>query len=667
MQEENARAGTQSGGRFIDTLIAQWMSRTGSNIPLQQTEEVAESSNTQNVDNNKQQALQNHERVIQSLKRKLKESQEAEASLSASLEMEARNREEIQTKLNATWVDIENITEYINYIRESLASFQQQRTSLASIYDNVILKQQETIQKMQLNDSKSKDLENHVAQLKNNSLLQEERLQEAIAEQNKLRKQLETSENELQLQRNELANAHAAEKLTLVKEQQRLLLEYENVQSRLQMVEKEKCDIAKSAAQLENKLLLQEEKMQEALMEQNKLKKQAESVERELHSQKNELTRAYAEEKKMLIEKQQRLQLESENLQSRLNTLEQDKNNITEIIEQKDALISKLEDEVSMYKNQIDTITARYNETSTKCEALTERQHTREEELVTKTERIQNLEAMLSAVKQREADLVNDVNRIEEILTNKRDYTKNLENKLSNVQRDLQFAQMQNTAMKENLERINSTNEFTTTELQQKLKALQREKEEIIKRESTKTKNAETLYENTRTKHTEEISTLKNNFKELYETRLVELQKTIEYQNEVINGIKKENNALNKSLTETRADNTSLRNHYEFIINRNEDLQEKLKKATEMTQIKSIDDRKPTSVSTKYNDSTSVSLNDNNEDKPTSQTLDSMRPSMNKHNQNEQEAEVTSVTSKKFFKFRSVQPQPRTYAKRRRD
>jgi len=38
-----------------------------------------------------------------------------------------------------------------------------------------------------------------------------------MAEQNKLRKQLENSEYELQLQKNELANAHAEEKLTLVK------------------------------------------------------------------------------------------------------------------------------------------------------------------------------------------------------------------------------------------------------------------------------------------------------------------------------------------------------------------------------------------------------------------------------------------------------------------
>lgn len=42
--------------------------------------------------------------------------------------------------------------------------------------------------------------------------------------------------------------------------------------------------------------------MQEALMEQNKLKKQTENAEREFHSQKNKLTSAYTEEKKMLIE-----------------------------------------------------------------------------------------------------------------------------------------------------------------------------------------------------------------------------------------------------------------------------------------------------------------------------------------------------------------------------
>jgi len=39
-----------------------------------------------------------------------------------------------------------------------------------------------------------------------------------------------------------------------------LVLENENLKSRLQTIEKEKCDIAKLAEQLENKLMLQEEK-----------------------------------------------------------------------------------------------------------------------------------------------------------------------------------------------------------------------------------------------------------------------------------------------------------------------------------------------------------------------------------------------------------------------
>lgn len=111
--------------------------------------------------------------------------------------------------------------------------------------------------------------------------------------------------------------------------------------------------------------------------------------------------------------------------------------------------------------------------------------------------------------------------------------------------------------------------------------------------------NADILYENSRTKHTEEISVLKSN----YETRLVELKKTIEYLNETINSIKKENSVLNKSLTEMRAENISLKNKNEFIIDRNENLQGKLKEATEMMQIKSIDDQKFTNKSpkTQYN------------------------------------------------------------------
>ena len=45
-----------------------------------------------------QHILQDQERVIQDLKQKLEKSQQVETSLSTSLEVEVRNKEEIETK-----------------------------------------------------------------------------------------------------------------------------------------------------------------------------------------------------------------------------------------------------------------------------------------------------------------------------------------------------------------------------------------------------------------------------------------------------------------------------------------------------------------------------------------------------------------------------------------
>jgi len=91
-------------------------------------------------------------------------------------------------------------------------------------------------------------------------------------------------------------------------------------------------------------------------------------------------------------------------------------------------------------------------------------------------------------LKQKEASFVNDINRIEKKLTDEMDYSKKLENKLSNIQKDLQLAQKQNAEMQKILERTKSINELANIELQQQLKALQQEKEDIIKRENTRIK-----------------------------------------------------------------------------------------------------------------------------------------------------------------------------------
>lgn len=48
------------------------------------------------------------------------------------------------------------ITEYFNYIIESLNIFHQHRSTISNLYNNVIEKQQEAIEQFQLNNTKSK-------------------------------------------------------------------------------------------------------------------------------------------------------------------------------------------------------------------------------------------------------------------------------------------------------------------------------------------------------------------------------------------------------------------------------------------------------------------------------------------------------------------------------
>lgn len=375
---------------------------------------------------------------------------------------------------------------------------------------------------------------------------------------------------------------------------------------------------------------------------------------------------------------------EYESLQSLLNTLQQDKNDIKEIIAQKDTLLSKLQDENSAYRNQIEAAMVSNNEAYTKYEALAERQTMWEKEVHTKIEKIQNLETILSATKQRESNLIDDINKIEKKLASEMDYSKNVENKLSDTQKDLQLAQIQKAELQKTLEATKAINELAEIQFQQQLKALRRENEEIVMRESTRIKNAEASYKSARVKHTEEISALKND----YETRLLELKRTIDSLNETSNNIREENSALSTSLIEIRTENSSLRNNYQLIMERNNDLQGKPKEVTEMLQTKSIADQELGSKSTRYQKqsnakrkyevrfdpkiteipeaglydvSTSMDFNTGNQYKSSSQPPSRIH-SMEGGSQQEQEPEVTSA-GKKFFKSRPTLL--RTYNKRR--
>lgn len=81
------------------------------------------------------------------------------------------------------------------------------------------------------------------------------------------------------------------------------------------------------------------------------------------------------------------------------------------------------------------------------------------------------------------------------------------------------------------------------------------------------------------------MSALKSN----YEAQLLELKKTIDSQNNMINDVRKENTALNKTLIKIRAENNDLKHDHKQTMHRSENLQEQLKKAQEALEMKSTE------------------------------------------------------------------------------
>lgn len=97
------------------------------------------------------------------------------------------------------------------------------------------------------------------------------------------------------------------------------------------------------------------------------------------------------------------------------------------------------------------------------------------------------------------------------------------------------------------------------------------------------------MYENLRVKHVEEVSALTSS----YETRLLDLKKTIDCLKEASDNTIQENSTLKKSLTEMKNENVSLKNDYQFVLERNRNLHDKLKEVTEMSRMKLIDAQEP--------------------------------------------------------------------------
>lgn len=96
------------------------------------------------------------------------------------------------------------------------------------------------------------------------------------------------------------------------------------------------------------------------------------------------------------------------------------------------------------------------------------------------------------------------------------------------------------------------------------------------------------MYENMQAKYNEEVLALKSN----HTVQLLESRKTIDRLNEMISDIRKENSIQNMTLVEVRADNNNLRNNCKLLTEHNEELQGRLREATEAPQMRSTEEQK---------------------------------------------------------------------------
>ncbi|XP_076674931.1 uncharacterized protein LOC143372541 [Andrena cerasifolii] len=284
MSESNKRKGPPShgeslekiskvcpSGKFVNTLIGQWSKYTGLPTPLSQPSGVQENSMVEEM----RRVYATEERKIQLLQKKLQAAEETISSLSASRETELRAKEEILRQLNTDW---ESITKYYYEISESLKGFQQHKDNLSALYNNVILRQRSAMKKVQeeLSNMKLKDEEQRsiVAAAENKVINQEKRIQEIMIMEAELKKQLENIRSSAVSEKDRLNNAHAEERVELIKKQEKLTSVNEELLLQLKSVAEEKLNLEKlfeqkdkEIANLEEEISMRKNKNEELLCE----------------------------------------------------------------------------------------------------------------------------------------------------------------------------------------------------------------------------------------------------------------------------------------------------------------------------------------------------------------------------------------------------------------
>lgn len=357
---EKLRKVSQTNNRFVDSLIGQWTKHTGMQISSKQVEEYRSNVDTEQVNN------QNLK--IQILEKKLQEAEDNVITLSTNLENELNVKDEISEKLTSTWESIDTITNYCNYMSETMKAFQEHINHLTTLYNTITDMQKKTVerQEQQICDMKTKDAEHqkYITQVEENFMKQEKKIQELISVKQILEEQAKNFEEKLTFEKNYLISLHAEEKLKLINEHEIIINEKNQLQLSIkQMEEKTKNTIDLIAeketaiTKLQNKVNSYINQITSLSSENTELIKKLENVEKEKEKEVQEkaneikqLLEVISKNKEKENELSQNIEQKVEqcrylenNLLDTKNKLEQAGNTIQHLKNNENATITKLQ------------------------------------------------------------------------------------------------------------------------------------------------------------------------------------------------------------------------------------------------------------------------------------------------------------------------------------
>nr|XP_012152044.1 PREDICTED: putative leucine-rich repeat-containing protein DDB_G0290503 isoform X1 [Megachile rotundata] len=351
---------TDQGSKFVNTLISQWSKHMGVQTPLSQAAKQAQESPMSEEIRGK---CSVEEKKIQKLQKKLQAAEETISSLSVAHEAEVKAKEEILQQLNSDW---ESITKYYYEISESLKQFQQHKDNLSELYNNVILMQQSTVKRLQqeLSSMRLKDDEhkNIITGIESKVSQQEKRIQEMLTVEAELKKQLDDVKKKSIVEKDQLHNIHAEEKLELMKKQDKLTSINNDLQVQLQKIEQEKQGLSNLFVEKDEKIT----KLQEQIVA-------CKNKEQDLLHRSTELSLKYEESIRKEEELRTQLELkvqEINRLQEHIKARQEIESSLTKDLDLIDSKYKTMQDDLLNLKNKLNEAQVRNSDLETSLENM---------------------------------------------------------------------------------------------------------------------------------------------------------------------------------------------------------------------------------------------------------------------------------------------------------